>query len=155
MRRRSLSARKKERSRAASRGVDLFEEPGSGGIAEDGDIEVVGGDAFGEEGAVEFGLGAEEAALFPIAADEGIDVEFLEGGLGVEGVAVTVGDAFVFGGIFAGEDGRSGVHAMFEGVEAGGGLTLGGVGARGLLGVTGLYNSFDPIPFTLKARIAA
>jgi hypothetical protein len=77
-------------------GEDLLQEFGSGRIAEDGDVEVFGGGAFGEEGPVEFGLGALETALLPIAANEGVDVEFFEGGLGVELLAVAGGEAFVF-----------------------------------------------------------
>jgi hypothetical protein len=87
---------------------------------------------FGEEGAVEVGLDALEAALLPVGAEHGIDVEGLGGGLGAE-VAVVVGDeGVVVGGIFAGDDDGGGVDAVFQGIEAGGGLALGGAGSGGL-----------------------
>ena len=45
-------------------------------------------------------------------------------------VAVVVGDeGVVVGGIFAGDDDGGGVDAVFQGIEAGGGLALGGAGS--------------------------
>ena len=77
-------------------------------------------------------LDALQAALLPVGAEHGIDVESLGGGLGAE-VAVVVGDeGVVVGGIFAGDDDGGGVDAVFQGIEAGGGLALGGAGSGGL-----------------------
>ena len=45
-------------------GEDLLQEFGGGRIAKDGDIEVLGGGAFGEKGPVELGFGALQAAFF-------------------------------------------------------------------------------------------
>ena len=45
------------------------------------------------------------------------------------------GEGFVIGGVFAGDDEGGGVEAVFESVEAGGGLALGGAGSGGLLRV--------------------
>jgi hypothetical protein len=75
-----------------------------GGVAESDDVEVFGIGTFGEEGAVEFGLGALEAALLPVGANERVDVELFEGGLGGELAVVLLGDGFVGGGFFAGND---------------------------------------------------
>jgi hypothetical protein len=84
---------------------------------------------------VEVGLDALEAALLPVGAEHDIDVEGLGGGLGME-VAVVVGDeSVVVGGIFAADDDRGGIDAVFQGIEAGGGLALGGAGSGGLLRV--------------------
>jgi hypothetical protein len=85
-------------------GKDLAEEFGGGGVGESGDVEVFGSRAFSEEVAVEFGLDALEAALLPVGANERVDVELFEGGLGVELAVVLVGDGFVGGGVFAGND---------------------------------------------------
>ena len=85
----------------------------------------------GEDGAVEVGLDALEAAFVPVGADEGIDVEVLVGGLGMVGVVIGFGEFPVFGGIFAGEDEARGVEAMFEGVEAAGGFARFGARSGG------------------------
>ena len=45
------------------------------------------------------------------------------------------GDESVVGGIFAGADDGGGVDAVFQGIEAGGGLALDGAGSGGLLRV--------------------
>jgi hypothetical protein len=81
--------------------------------------------AFGEEGVVELGFDALEATLLPVGAHEGVDVEVLDGGLGLELAVVVGGEGVVFGGVFAVDDDGSGVHGMFEGVEAGGGFPFG------------------------------
>jgi hypothetical protein len=62
-------------------------------------------------------------------------VEVLDGGLRVELAVVVGSEGFVFGGVFARDDDGSGVHAMSEGVEAGGGFAFGGAGAGRFLGV--------------------
>jgi hypothetical protein len=104
---------------------------GGGGIGEEGGGEG-GSGSFGEEGAVEIGLDALESAFLPVGAEHGIDVEGFGGGLGVE-VAVVVGhEGIVVGGVFAGDDDGGGVDAVFQGIEAGGGLALDGAGSGGL-----------------------
>ena len=52
-------------------------------------------------------------------------------GVGVGILAIGVGESGVFVGIFAGDDGGFGVEAVLQGVEAGGGLALGGAGSGG------------------------
>ena len=84
---------------------------------------------------VEFGLGAPEALEGPLAADEFIDVDALLGEGGAEAEVVGGDESVVGGTVFAGEDGGVGVDAGLEGIEAGGGLALGGLGAGGFLGV--------------------
>ena len=62
--------------------LDAEEEFGGGGLGEeDGGEGVIG--RFGHDGAEEIGLDGFEAALLPIGADHGIDVEGFGGGLGV------------------------------------------------------------------------
>jgi hypothetical protein len=112
-----------------------MEEFGGGGVAEGGAVEVVGCGAFGEESAIDFGFGALEAALLPVAADEGVDVELFEGGLGMELAVVVDSELLVGGSVFAGDDDGLGVEAMFERVEAGSVLALGGAGTGGFLRV--------------------
>ena len=84
---------------------------------------------------MEVGRDALKAALLPVGAKHGVNGEGLGGGLGTE-VAVVVGDeSVIVGGIFAGDDDGGGVDAVFQGIEAGGGLALGGAGSGGLLRV--------------------
>src|ERR1035437_1232198 len=114
--------------------LDADQEFGGWGLGEEYGSEGVAG-RFGEDGVGEVSLDALEAALLPIGAEHGIDVEGFGGGLGAELVVVVGGERVVIGGVFAGDDDGSGVKAMFEGVEAGGGLALDGAGSGGLLGV--------------------
>jgi hypothetical protein len=79
-------------------------------MIKNGELQIFGVDTFGEEGLVQLGLGADETAFLPVAADEGIDVELFDGRLGIELGVVVGGERFVVGGIFAGEHGGSGVH---------------------------------------------
>ena len=76
---------------------------------------------------------------------------------GVELAVELVGDGFVDGGVFAGNDDRSGVHAMFEGIEAGGCLALGGAGTGGFprVGAIGveLGGGRHRSPFEKKSRM--
>ena len=110
------------------------EEFGSGGVGEKGGGEG-GAGGFGEEGAVEVGLDALEAEFLPVGAEHGVDVEGLGGGLGTEVAMVGGDEGFVVGGVFAWDDDGGGVDAVFQGIEAGGGLALGGAGSGGLLRV--------------------
>src|SRR5258706_571469 len=55
--------------------------------------------------------------------------------LGADGVVVVGDESVVVGGIFAGDDDGGGVDAVFQGIEAGRGLALGGAGSGGLLRV--------------------
>src|ERR1035441_9950036 len=114
--------------------LDAGEELGGGGVGEEGGGEGRAG-GFGEEGAGEVGLDAEEAALLPIGAEHGFDVEEFGGGLGAEVAEVVGGEGVVFSRVLAGDDDGGGVDAVFEGVEAGGGLALGGAGSGRHLGV--------------------
>ena len=114
--------------------LDADEEFGGGRLGEKGGGEGVAG-RFGEEGVVEVGLDDLEAALVPIGAEHGIDVEGFGGGLGAVLVEVMGDEGLVIGGVFAGDDDGFGVDAMLQGVEAGGGLALDGAGSGGLLRV--------------------
>ena len=107
--------------------LDADEEFGGGGLGEEYGGEGVAG-RFGEDGVVEVSLDALEAALLPIGAEHGSDVEGFGGGLGAELLEVVVGQGVVIGGVFAGDDDGGGVDAVLESVEAGGGLALGGAG---------------------------
>ena len=114
--------------------LDAEEEFGGGRLGEeDGGEGVIG--RFGHDGAEEIGLDGFEAALLPIGADHGIDVEGFGGGLGAVLDEVLGDERVVDFGVFAGDDDGGGVHAVFQGVEAGGGLALDGAGSGGLLRV--------------------
>ena len=63
-----------------------------------------------------------EAALLPVGADQGIDVEALGGSLRLKGAVVFLGEGLIAGRIFAGEDDGLRVESVLQGVEAGGGL---------------------------------
>src|ERR1019366_5442563 len=114
--------------------LDADEEFGGGGVGEQG-----GGEGcsrgLGEESAVEIGLDAQEAALLPIGAEHGVDVEAFGGGFSAELAGVVGGEGLVIGGIFAGDDDGGGVDAVFQCVEAGGGLALEGAGSGRFLRV--------------------
>jgi len=114
--------------------LDADQEFGGGGVGEQ-----CGGEGcargLGEESAVEIGLDAQEAALLPIGAEHGVDVEVFGGGFGAELAVVVGGEGLIIGGIFAGDDEGGGVDAVFESVEAGGGLALGGAGSGRFLRV--------------------
>ena len=84
---------------------------------------------------MEIGLNGQEATLLPVGAQHGLDVEDFRGGLGTELAVVVGGEGVVVGGIFAGYDEGGGVDAVFECVEAGGGLALDGAGSGGFLRV--------------------
>src|ERR1035438_6948336 len=82
------------------------------------------------------------STLFPyttlfrsIGAEHGVDVEVFGGGFRTVVALVVDGEGVVDGGIFAGDDDGSSVHAVFQGVEAGGGLALGGAGSGRFLRV--------------------
>jgi hypothetical protein len=83
----------------------------------------------------ELGFDAAEAALDPFGGDEGVDERELGGIGGLVLIVKRGGEGFEVGGIFAGDDVGPGVDAGFEGVEGGGGFTLGSFGAGGFLGV--------------------
>ena len=114
--------------------LDADEEFGGGGLGEEYGGEGVSG-RFGEDGAEEIGLDALEAALLPIGAEHGTDVEGFGGGLGAELLEVVVGQGVVIGGVFAGDDDGGGVDAVLQGVEAGDGLALDGAGSGRFLGI--------------------
>src|ERR1035437_1106546 len=110
------------------------EEFGGGGLGKEYGGEGVAG-WFGEDRVEEIGLDAPQAALLPIGAEHGIDVEGFGGGLGTELAVVVGGKGVVIGGIFAGDDDGGGVQSVLQGVEAGDGLALDGAGSGGLLRV--------------------
>ena len=70
-------------------------------------------------------------------------MEGLGGRLGVVLVEVVCGERFIFGGVFAGDDDGGGVDAVFQGIEAGGGLALGGAGSGGLQRVGAIGVDFE------------
>ena len=131
------------------------EEPGGGGIREQGRCEGVIG-RFGHDGAVKVGLNGFEAAFLPFGTDHGIDVEGFGGGFGPVLVVVLGGEGLVFGGIFAGDDDAGGVDAVFQGVEAGGGLALDGAGSGGLLRIGAVGSLLScPLKFALRRKLPA
>src|SRR5207248_2234778 len=97
--------------------LDADEETGGLRVADQGAGEA-GGPGFVEEGPVDLGLDALEAALVPVGADHGFDVKGFGGGFGVELAAVVVDQGVVCGGVFAGDDDGSGVKPVLEGIEA-------------------------------------
>ena len=133
-RRSSLLARCQVRSKAAIWRWTRMRSLAAGDLGEEYGGEGVAG-RFGKDGVVEVGLDNLEAALVPIGADHGVDVEGFGGGLGVVLVHVFSDKGVVIGGVFAGDDDGFGVDAVLQGVEAGGGLALGGAGSGGLLRV--------------------
>ena len=78
--------------------LDADEEFGGGGLGEEGGGEGVIG-RFGDYGAVEIGLDDFEAALLPIGAEHGIDVEGFGGGLGAVLVEVMGDEGVVTRGL--------------------------------------------------------
>ena len=82
-----------------------------------------------------FGPVAGEASAGPLRWDEGIDQRVFQRSDGVELLAVIEGERFELGGVFAGDEEGTGVQAVFQGVEAGNGLTLVRAGAGALLSV--------------------
>ena len=88
--------------------LDAGEQFGGGRFAEQGCGEGCAG-RFGEEGAVEIRLYVCQAALLPIGAQHGFHVEEFRGGIGAEFAVIVCGKGAVGGGIFAGDDDRSGV----------------------------------------------
>jgi hypothetical protein len=81
----------------------------------------------------DLGVGEGIAAKEPVGVDEGGDEEGLFGSGGLPAEEVSVGEGTEFGGVFAGDDLRSGVEAGLEGIGAGGGLSRGGAWACGAL----------------------
>ena len=81
------------------------------------------------------GLGIGEAFEAPGVADHGGEEDVLVRSGGLELVVVAGAEGFEVGGVFAGDDGVGGEEAVFESVEAGGGLALGGPRAGGFLSV--------------------
>ena len=81
------------------------------------------------------GFGFAEAAELPLVVGERIDQDALLGEGGLPALVVLFGEAIKRGGIFAGNDLAFGVHAGFEGIEAGDGLAPKSTRTGGLLGV--------------------
>jgi hypothetical protein len=84
----------------------------------------------------ELGIDSVEAAEAPGVADDVIDQEAFDFGLGLATLVEPCGEGGEIGGILAGDDGRPGIDSRLQSVHAGGGLTLGGAGAGGKLRVT-------------------
>jgi len=107
--------------------------------------------AESEDGVFE-GAGAVEA---PVVLGDGLGEGGFEGTDGGErlpdGVAVLLEGLPVFLGM----DDDLASEAVAEGVERGTFFAFFGAGAGGELRVTGVSNSFEPIPFVIKARVAA
>ena len=103
------------------------------GVAEGGfGAEVVDG---GESGVPKLGFAGAEAAELPFVRDHGIDQSALVGGGGMVELDVLGDQGFEVGEVFAADDESLGVDARFEGILAGGGLTLLGTWAGGTLRV--------------------
>jgi len=119
--------------------ADFIEDAGAFGVLhEDLGEGVFGVGAFGEggeAGLVELALDAAVAALEPLGADELIEEELFDGGLGVEALGVVAGEGEELFGIFAGEEEGLGVEPELERVFGRGGLALDGAGAGGVLRV--------------------
>jgi hypothetical protein len=81
----------------------------------------------------EFGIDPVEAAEAPGVADDVIDQEAFDVGLGLATVVETCGEGGEIGDIFAGDDGGFGVDAGFDGVHAGSGFAFGSARPCGVL----------------------
>jgi len=79
----------------------------------------------------DLGIDPVEAAEAPGGADDVIDQDGFDGGLGLAIPVEPFGEVGESGGILAGDDGRLGVDSGFERVHAGGELALGGAWSRG------------------------
>jgi hypothetical protein len=84
----------------------------------------------------DLGIDSGEAAEKPGVADNVVDQEAFDDGLGLAILVEPLGECDESGGILAGDDGRLSVDTRFERVHAGGGLALGGARAGGVLRVT-------------------
>ena len=153
-RRSSVSARYQVRSKAAIWRCTRVRSLAARGIGEEGSVEGWHR-SFGEEGAVEVGLDALQVALLPVGAEHGIDVEDFGWGFGAEVAVVGGGESVVVGGIFAGDDDGGGVDAVFQGIEAGGGLALDGAGSGGLqrVGAIGINLGWGCHDYDLACRL--
>jgi hypothetical protein len=83
----------------------------------------------------DLGIDPGEAAEKPGVADDVVDQEAFDVGLGLAALVEALGKGGEIGGILAGDDGRLGVDSRFKSIHAGGGLALGGAWARGVLRV--------------------
>jgi len=121
--------------------VGFFEEGNAAVQAHELGMRVVEG--FAERAAVEaraaagvefpeVGFGAEETAEHPFIADEGIDLEALFGGVGLEAGEVLDLEAVEVGALFAVAELGIGVEAGFESVLRRHGFALGGARTGGL-----------------------
>ena len=89
----------------------------------------------------DLGIDSVEAAEAPGGADDVVDQEAFDFGLGLAILVEPFGECGESGGVLAGDDARFGVDTGFKRVHAGGGFALGGAGACGVLRVTTV--SFD------------
>ena len=104
------------------------EEFGAGRIGEEHIEDRLAG-ILGEEGDYELGLESLETLLVPIGADQAIDEEAIDDVGRLVLFGVSIGHCLVVVGVFAGEGDGGGIDAVFQGVEAGDGLALGGAGS--------------------------
>jgi len=88
---------------------------------------------FVEQFADEVGFEGLQAALVPVGADQAVDKEAVHDGVDRVGLVIGIGERLVGGRVFAGEGNGGGIHAVFQGVEAGDGLALDGAGSCGTL----------------------
>jgi hypothetical protein len=79
----------------------------------------------------EFGINSVEAAETPGGADDVVDQDALDFGLGLAILVEPFGKSGESGGILAGDDARISVDSGLQGIHAGGGLALGGAWACG------------------------
>jgi len=99
--------------------ADAIEE---GGFAFEG---IAQGGSVLHGGGPDFGFGILEAVEAPKVHDELVDALLLGSVLGIAGVLLELFERFEFLGIFAGNDERLGMNAVFDGVVANGGFPFG------------------------------
>ena len=114
--------------------LDPSEEFGGGRLGEH-DIDEGGAGGFGEQLAEQVGFETLEAAFVPVGADQAVDEEAVHDGVEGVGCVVGVGECLVGVRVLAGEGDGGGIDAVFQGVEAGDGLALGGAWSCGMLRV--------------------
>jgi hypothetical protein len=94
-----------------------------------------------EAGIPEFGFGVAEAIETPGIGGELFDELMLDGVMGMPGVFELCDESCEFLGIFAGNDERFGMDAVFDGVQANGGFSFrrGRPGGKERIGAIGGY----------------
>jgi hypothetical protein len=107
------------------------------GVAGPGGVHLVHGEVLAG-GVPGFGFDPAVAAEHPFEVDEGVDEGALAGGGGLEFVGVSGFEGGEFFGGLGADDDAAAVEAGLDGVLGGGGLSLGGAGAGGLLRIAAI-----------------